>query len=86
VSWWSDRSGQEGFLLSGALEPAHFPNSSEKILDRGGNSYPECGKRSDDADEFCAEQSTDARQELRAASSKLQRLARHCPTNIHLLV
>ena len=34
---------KEGFLLSGALEPAHFPNSSKKILDRGGNSYPECG-------------------------------------------
>jgi len=29
---------------------------------------------------------TAACQELRAASSKLQRLARHCPTNIQLLV
>ena len=47
---------------------------------------PAEGKRSDEADEFCAEENADACQELRDDSSKLPRLARQCPTNIQLLV
>jgi len=91
---------KEGFPLSGALAPPIFQTPvrkfriEEEIATRATEDGHCLGIQAREArfegvaggdlrDETLL---TAACQELRAASSKLQRLARHCPTNIQLLV